>query len=325
MGLIAKASPFENTLLMKARKAVESRQKGERLAGRGHQGQSNSLGFSFDKSASLGSRNSLIHLPSGGSGGMAPLPLFILLCFCSDVCGLVMNGVMLPVGSPLPMVLSPTTYLALIERDWMAQVQQVRAVWLSYSYRYPYLYFFPAMGHSGFAFFLDSLFETESTSSLSPFLLLAGRTKTLYYRTSISEHRRGSLSRPEKALSINPLLSPSALEIDENATTLQLRDGKWLFKPSYLKEYHAPQGQISGKITQLHGINYDKAFSPVGKPVTIGTVLSVLSCLTGSSRREGRKRIASLVYHASIFAGMFSPQSHSFSLRHLIRDGMAYQ
>lgn len=49
---------------------------------------------------------------------------------------------------------------------------------------------------------------------------------------------------------------------------------KWLFKPSYLKEYHAPQGQISGKITQLHGINYDKAFSPVGKPVTIGTVLS---------------------------------------------------
>lgn len=100
---------------------------------------------------------------------------------------------------------------------------------------------------------------------------------------------------------------------------------KWLFKPSYLKEYHAPQGQISGKITQLHGINYDKAFSPVGKPVTIGTVLSVLSCLTGSSLREGRKRIASLVYHASIFAGMFSPQSHSFSLRHLIRDGMAYQ
>lgn len=44
---------------------------------------------------------------------------------------------------------------------------------------------------------------------------------------------------------------------------------KWLFKPSYLKEYHAPQGQISGKITQLHGINYDKTFSPVGKPVTI--------------------------------------------------------
>lgn len=97
---------------------------------------------------------------------------------------------------------------------------------------------------------------------------------------------------------------------------------KRLFKPSYLKEYHAPQGQISGKITQLHGINYDKTFSPVGKPVTIWTVLS---CLTGASLREGRKRIASIVYHASIFAGMLSPQSHSFSLRHLIRDGMAYQ
>ena len=93
-------------------------------------------------------------------------------------------------------------------------------------------------------------------------------------------------------------------------------------KPSYLKEYHAPQGQISGKITQLHGINYEKTFSPVGKPVTIWTVLS---CLTGASLREGRKRIASLVYHASILAGMFSPQSHAFSLRHLIRDGMAYQ
>lgn len=97
---------------------------------------------------------------------------------------------------------------------------------------------------------------------------------------------------------------------------------KWLFKPSYLKEYHAPQGQISGKITQLHGINYNKTFSPVGKSVTIWPVLS---CLTGASLREGRKRIASLVYHASILAGMFSPQSHSFSLRHLIRDGMAYQ
>lgn len=53
----------------------------------------------------------------------------------------------------------------------MAQVQQVRAVLLSYSYRYPYLSVFLAMGHSGFAFFLDSLFETESNSSLSPFLL----------------------------------------------------------------------------------------------------------------------------------------------------------
>lgn len=94
---------------------------------------------------------------------------------------------------------------------------------------------------------------------------------------------------------------------------------KWLFKPSYLKEYHAPQRQI---ITQLHGINYDKTLSPVGKPVTIWTVLS---CLTGASRREGRKRRKSLVYYATILGGMLSPQPHSFSLRHLIRGGMVYQ
>lgn len=63
-----------------------------------------------------------------------------------------------------------------------------------------------------------------------------------------------------------------------------------------MKEYHAPQGQINSKITQLQGINYDKTLSPVCKPVTIWTVLSVLSCLTGSSRRERVRRRAIVSY-----------------------------
>jgi len=76
------------------------------------------LDFLSKKSASLGARNSLIHLPSGG---MAPLPFLIWLFFCSDVCGLVMSEVIFPLGSQLPMVLSPCLVLlpGLLLPQWL--------------------------------------------------------------------------------------------------------------------------------------------------------------------------------------------------------------